>query len=129
MSRRRYDSGTEWEREFGYSRAVRAGEMVFVAGTTAIDTDGEIVGTDDPGVQARFCLRKIAAALREVDAAIDDVVRTRIYITDIAHWPAIAAEHHSVFANIRPAATLVEVSRLVDPGLLVEIEVDAVVDA
>jgi enamine deaminase RidA (YjgF/YER057c/UK114 family) len=118
-------SGTVWEQKFGYSRAVRLGTLVAVAGTTAVDGTGAVIGAGDPGAQARFIYQKIGRALAE--AALEDVYRVRTFITDISRWEDVARVQGEVFADIRPAATLVEVSALVSPELLVEIEVDAMI--
>jgi enamine deaminase RidA (YjgF/YER057c/UK114 family) len=118
-------SGTIWERKFGYSRAVRIGNLVAVAGTTAVDEHGVVTGAGDPGAQARFIYQKIGRALAEAGASLQDVFRVRTFITDIARWEDVARVQGEVFADIRPAATLVEVSALVSPDLLVEIEVEA----
>jgi enamine deaminase RidA (YjgF/YER057c/UK114 family) len=112
-------SGTEFESTVGYSRAVRVGPLVVVSGTTARET------SDDVGVQTREVLRRIEIALNEAGAALSDVIRTRIYVTDIERWREVAAVHSDVFGEIRPAATMVEVAALIEPGLLVEIEADA----
>ena len=127
MARQLISSGTKWERLYGYSRAVRAGNVVYVAGTTAVDDAGKVVGQGDPYRQARFVYEKIARALAEAGASLRDVVRVRTFVTDIAWWTEVARAQGEVFADIRPAATLVQVSALVEPELLVEIEVDAVV--
>ncbi|HNT39976.1 MAG TPA: RidA family protein [Rubrivivax sp.] len=119
-------SGGPWEEAVGYSRAVRVGSHVSVAGTTAATAQG-IVGPGDPYAQAMQALRTIQAALEEAGATLQHVVRTRMFVTDIAHWPEVGRAHAEFFAAVRPAATLVEVSRLVDPALLVEIEADAIV--
>lgn len=125
MTRQLISSGTKWERLYGYSRAVRAGNIVYVAGTTAVDDAGKVVGRGDPYRQARFVYEKIARALAEAGASLRDVVRVRTFVTDIAWWTEVARAQGEVFADIRPAATLVQVSALVEPELLVEIEVDA----
>jgi len=126
MLKQLVSSGTRWESAYGYSRAVRVGNLVFVAGTTAVDADGDVVGPDDPYRQARFVYAKIGDALAEAGASLEDVVRVRTFVTDIERWTEVARAQGEVFADIRPAATLVQVSALVDPRLLVEIEVDAV---
>ena len=127
MRRQLISSGAPWEATVGYSRAVKVGGQVFVSGTTAVDEQGAIVGKEDAYAQAKFILEKIGKALQAAGASFGDVVRTRIFVTNINDWPAIGRAHGEVFKDIRPAATMVEVSRLIDPELLVEIEVDAVV--
>jgi enamine deaminase RidA (YjgF/YER057c/UK114 family) len=126
MDRVSISSGTEWEKKYGYSRAVVAGDLVIVAGTTAVDETGAVVGADNPYEQARFIYQKIDRALREAGSSLQDVVRVRTFVTDISRWEDVARAQGEVFAEIRPAATLVQVSALVDPRLLVEIEADAV---
>ena len=111
----------------GYSRAVRVGQHVWVAGTTAARPDDGAVGGDDPYEQAREALRRITDALHEVGAGIEDVVRTRVFVTDITRWAEVGRAHGEVFADVRPASTMVGVSALIHPSLLVEIEADAVV--
>ena len=118
-------SGTSWEEEVGYSRAIRVGNMVEVAGTTAMD-GGELIGKGDAYLQTKFILEKIAKSLQEVGASIEDVVRTRMYVTNIDEWEAIGKAHGEVFREIKPVATMLEVSRLIDPDLKVEIEVSAI---
>jgi enamine deaminase RidA (YjgF/YER057c/UK114 family) len=126
-SRQLVSSGGPWEGVVGYSRAVRAGPWVCVSGTTAALEGGGAVGGDDVGAQAREALRRIAVALEQAGAGLEHVVRTRIYVTDIDRWEEVGRVHGEVFADVRPAATMVEVHRLIDPALLVEIEADAVV--
>ncbi|CAN5803855.1 RidA family protein [soil metagenome] len=127
MSKQLISSGTIWEKKFGYSRAVKLGNNVFVAGTTAVDEAGNVIGGNDPYKQAVFVYQKIEKALLEVGAAMKDVVRVRTFVTDIKRWEEVAKAQGEVFENIRPAATLVEVSALVRQELLVEIEVDAII--
>jgi enamine deaminase RidA (YjgF/YER057c/UK114 family) len=123
----RISSGAPWERTVGYSRAVRSGDHVFVAGTTAIDESGAVIGEGDPYAQAIAALRKIEAALAQAGASMRDVVRTRIFVTDMADSEAVGRAHGEFFSQIRPAATMVQVVKLIDPRLLVEIEADAVI--
>lgn len=125
--RQNIDSATRWEAMAGYSRAVRIGNTIWVSGTTATDPQGNVVGTGDARVQTLYIFEKIGRALHEAGAALSDVVRTRIFITDIRQWEAVARAHGEVFGTIRPANTLVQVSALVGEEYLVEIEADAVV--
>ena len=125
--RRLVSAGTVWEAGVGYSRAVRVGPWISVSGTTAAAEEGGAVGGDDIEAQAREALRRIALALEQVGARIEDVVRTRMFVTDIGRWAEVGRAHAAVFGAIRPATSMVEVSSLIDPALLVEIEADAVV--
>lgn len=127
MSRLQVSSGTEWEAQVGYSRAVRTNGQIHVSGTTATDETGAIVGTGDFYEQARQALTTIQSALEQVDASLSDVVRTRMFVTDIDEWEAVGAAHSEFFDEIRPATSMYEVSRLIHPDLLVEIEAVAVV--
>ncbi|HEX6953603.1 MAG TPA: Rid family hydrolase [Agromyces sp.] len=128
MRRTQVGSGATWEDVVGYSRAVRVGAWISVSGTTAAADGGGAVGGDDIGAQTREALRRIELALARVGAELRHVVRTRMFVTDIARWQEVGAVHGEVFRDIRPATSMVEVSRLIDPALLVEIEADAIID-
>lgn len=127
MDRKMISSGTEWESKVGYSRAVQAGSHVHVSGTTATDDEGEIVGEGDAYEQTRKALQNIEAALRATDASLADVIRTRMFVTDIDDWEAIGEAHGDVFGDIRPTTSMVEVNRLIDSRLLVEVEAVAII--
>lgn len=127
--RQKYRSGTAWEPKVGYSRAVKVGSHIYVSGTTATGANGEIIGLGDPAAQMRQCLVNIEHSLQHVGANMSDVVRTRMYVVNIDAWEIIGRIHEEVFRDIQPATSMVEVSRLISPDILVEVEADACVDS
>lgn len=128
MARQLISSGGPWEEAVGYSRAVRTGNLVFVSGTTSANADGTIHGAGDAYAQARRCFEIVERALAEAGSAINHVVRTRMFVTDISRWEEFGRAHGEFFRSVRPAATMVQVSALIDPQILIEVEVDAVID-
>ncbi|MFH5800312.1 RidA family protein [Haladaptatus sp. CMAA 1911] len=129
MKRKTVASGTEWEERVGYSRAIRTGNDVRVSGTTATDEEGNVVGEGDAYRQTKRALENVESALAEAGASLDDVVRTRMYVTDIENWEPVGEAHAEFFGDVRPATSMVEVSGLIDPEMVVEIEADAVITA
>ncbi len=127
MKRESISVNNPWEDLVGYSRAVKTGNYIHVSGTTAIDEKGKLVGLGDPYTQTKQIFKNIESSLNTVGASLEDVVRTRIYVTNIDRWKPIGQAHSEVFADIRPASSMVEVSRLISPGMLVEIEADAII--
>jgi len=128
MKRTLISTGTKWEPIVGYSRAVRVGNVIAVTGTTSTDASGDVVGENDMYAQTRQTLENIRWALEKAGASMEDVIRTRIFVTDIDLWLEVGRAHSEFFGDIRPATTMVEISRLIDPRMLVEIEADAIVD-
>lgn len=128
MSRQLVSSGGPWEDQVGYSRAVRVGNVIAVSGTTSANPDGTIHGAGDPYAQAKRCFEIIERALNDAGASLDNVIRTRMFVTDISRWADFGRAHAECFSGVKPAATMVEVQALLHPGMLVEIEVDAVLE-
>lgn len=126
--RYRFGTGTAWEDKVGYSRVIRHGTHIEVAGTVAADADGNVVGENDMYAQAVFILKKIERALHEAGGSLKDVIRTRTFVTDISRWEEFARAHNEFFDSVRPVATLVEVNNLIDPRMLIEIEATAILE-
>ena len=124
----KYSSGSKWEPIVGYSRAIRVGKIVHISGTTGTDSEGKVVGAGDPGKQAVQALDNIRRALESVGSKLEDVVRTRIYVTDISRWEEVGKAHGAVFKDIRPTTSMLEVKKLISPEILVEIEAEAILD-
>jgi len=124
--RQNYTTNTKWENSVGYSRAVKVGNQIFVSGTTSVDNEGNVIGKNDAYEQTKFVLQKIAFVLRDLESSLNDVVRTRIFATNISDWEKIGKAYGEFFGDIKPAATMVEVNKLINDDLLVEIEVDAI---
>lgn len=129
MSHRKFSTGTKWEETVGYSRGVRVGDVIEIAGTTAVDEKGKIIGENDPYTQTKFIIEKARNAIEQLGGKLENVIRTRIFVTDISRWEGVGLAHGEFFRKIKPAATMVEVSRLIQPGLMVEIEFSAIVSA
>ena len=125
QERKRYSSGAKWESIVGYSRAVRVGERIYVTGTTATDETSSIVGVGDAYAQTIQCIRNIERALTALGGSLENVVRTRMFVTDISRWEEYGRAHGEAFRDIMPATTMVEVAKLIDPDMLIEIEADA----
>ena len=128
MKRTNYSSGSKWEDIVGYSRAVRVGNIVEVTGTVASDQDGTVIGKDDPYVQTKFIYEKIESVLKRAGASLNDVVRVRMFVTDISKWQEYGRAHSEFFKNIKPCNTMVEVSALIEPDYLIEIEATAIIE-
>lgn len=128
MERKQISTGSTWEPIIGYSRAVQVGSHIHVSGTTGSGADGKIVGINDPGAQTTQALKNIESALVQLGATMANVVRTRMYLTDISRWEEVGKAHGAVFSTIRPATTMVEVSKLIAPEMMIEIEAEAILD-
>lgn len=128
MKRQNLGTGSPWEDKVGYSRAVKIGNTIEISGTVAVDNSGEVIGENDPYIQTRFIIMRIENALKSLGGSLEDVVRTRIYVTEIGKWELVGKAHGEAFSEIKPATSMVEVSALIDPKYLVEMEATAVVN-
>ncbi|MCO6472868.1 MAG: RidA family protein [Melioribacteraceae bacterium] len=124
--RKNYTTKTKWEDSVGYSRAVKVGNQIFISGTTSVDDAGNVIGKNDAYEQTKFILQKIAFVLRDLESSLNDVVRTRMFVTNISDWEKVGKAHGEFFGDIKPTATMIEVNKLINDDLLVEIEVDAI---
>lgn len=124
--RKNYTTKTKWEDLVGYSRAVKVGNQIFISGTTSVDDAGNVIGKNDAYEQTKFILQKIAFVLRDLESSLNDVVRTRMFVTNISDWEKVGKAHGEFFGDIKPTATMIEVNKLINGDLLVEIEVDAI---
>ena len=128
MARTNYSSGAKWEDIVGYSRAVRVGNIIEVTGTVAVDDDGKVAGGEDPYEQTKFIIKKIEKVLQRAGASLKDVVRTRMFVTDISKWEDYGKAHGEYFKDIKPCTSMIEVSALIDPAFLIEIEATAIIE-
>ncbi|MBW7889023.1 MAG: RidA family protein [Bacteroidetes bacterium] len=128
MHRHNFSTGTPWEELIGYSRAVRVGNIIEITGTVASDEQGNIVGKDNPYEQTKYILQKIERVLRQAGGSLEQIVRTRMFVTDISRWKEYGKAHHEVFHSIKPCTSMIEISKLIAPGYMIEIEATAIVE-